>query len=472
MSYHNVKKALVIDDEASLRLLVRTVLCDEGWEVLEASCAEDGLDLLASLEPDKMPHVILLDMRMPGMDGLTALGILATRVPDIPVVLFTAYATVGQAVKAMKYGAFNYLTKPADNDELVAVLSKAYDFFRLRTENRELKSKAGPDKALESIIGQSLAMTRVKKFIEQAGPSEATVLVTGQSGTGKELVAEALHAVSLRASGPLVKINCAALPGHLLESELFGYMKGAFTGAVRDKPGRFQLASGGTLFLDEIGELPIELQAKLLRALQERMVEPLGGLKPVPVDVRIIAATNRDLAACVAEGTFREDLFFRLNVVEIHIPALKERMTDLPLLAAHLLERLCAKNNKTVRAVRPAFLEALSRYHWPGNVRELDNVLERALVLARSDALAVHDLPSYIRNPTTGDVPKKARQAVFSKEEGKASSPVQALDEAEKQVLVEALNTHKGHRQKTADALGISRRALQYKLKKYGLTNR
>ncbi|WP_461208428.1 sigma-54-dependent transcriptional regulator [Desulfocurvus sp. DL9XJH121] len=463
MAAEHRKRALVVDDEPALRLMVGAVLRDEGWEVLEAGSAEEALDML----PQAAPDVVLLDMRMPGMDGLEALGALRSKLPGAPVVMLTAYGTVGHAVDAMKRGAFDYLTKPADNEELVAVLGKAYEYSRLVAENEDLRRETGMTEESRRIVGQSPVMQRVLKLIEQAGPSEATVLITGESGTGKELVAAALHAASQRAKGPLIKVNCAALPANLLESELFGYVKGAFTGAVKDKPGRFQLASGGTLFLDEMGELPMNLQAKLLRALQEHTVEPLGGVGAVPVDVRILAATNRDLASEVAEGRFREDLYFRLNVLEIPIPPLRERMEDLPLLTTHLLRRLTRKNNKSIREVGPAFVDALSRYDWPGNVRELENALERALVLSRTDSLSPADLPPQVLDPRPV---MRSAPPVFRERPGADMPP--SLDEAEKQAIIDALALYGGHRQKTADALNISRRTLQYKLKKYGLTTR
>ena len=462
------RRALVVDDEPALRMMVGAVLRDEGWDVAEAPSAEDALDLLSGARPD----VILLDMRMPGMDGLEALGAIRAKSPGVPVVMLTAFGTVGSAVDAMKRGAFDYLTKPADNDELVAVLGKAYEYSRLVSENLELRREADMTPEVREIIGQSEGMQRVKRLIEQAGPSEATVLITGDSGTGKELVAAALHASSPRARGALVKVNCAALPGDLLESELFGYVKGAFTGAVKDKPGRFQLASGGTLFLDEIGELPLGLQAKLLRAIQERQVEPLGGVGAVPVDVRLLAATNRNLVAEVQAGRFREDLYFRLNVLEVPIPPLRERMDDLPLLTAHLLRKLARKNNKPVREVSPAFMDTLARYGWPGNVRELENALERALVLSRTDSLSALDLPPQVlalSGARAGQPPAPA-PGPFGAPQPPRAAP--SLDEAEKQAIIEALALYGGHRQRTADALDISRRTLQYKLRKYGLTTR
>jgi len=463
------QKLLVIDDEPGHRLMVRAVMEDAGWRVAEAGSAEDGLrQLRACTQPD-CPSVILLDMKMPGMDGMQALAAIHELYPGLPVVLLTAYGTVGSAVEAMKRGAFDYLTKPSDNEELKAVLHRACEFGRLVNENRELRRKVGQSDASSRMIGKSRALRQVRELAEQVGPAEATVLILGESGTGKELVAELVHAVSPRRDHPLIKVNCAALPGDLLESELFGYVKGAFTGAIKDKPGRFQLAHGGTLFLDEVGELPIGLQAKLLRALQERIVEPLGSVKPVATDVRILAATNRDLRAEVAKGTFREDLYFRLAVLEIPIPPLRERLDDLPELTAHLLDKLGTRNKKTVRAVSPAFLDVLSRYPWPGNVRELENVLERAVILARSDTLTPDLLPPHLGTPDSAACIAACRTSLDTTAN---AAPPASFEEAERQTILAALDANEGHRERTADALGISRRTLQYKLKRFGLAKR
>ncbi|KAF1076199.1 sigma-54 dependent transcriptional regulator [Halodesulfovibrio sp. MK-HDV] len=542
MSYN--KQLLVIDDEPALRMMVRAVVEDAGWSVAEASSGEAGIDHLASHNV----NVVLLDMRMTGIDGSETLAIIQEKYPNLPVIMLTAFGTVGSAVEAMKRGAFDYLSKPADNDELIAVLEKAYTHGRLLAENDNLRKKFIGNDPSEKIIGGCAAMQDMLELIRQVGPTEATVLVMGESGTGKELIAEALHERSNRAAFPMVKINCAALPGNLLESELFGYVRGAFTGAVKDKPGRFQLAKGGTIFLDEIGEMPIELQAKLLRALQERVVEPLGAVKPVEIDVRIIAATNRNLREAVAKGEFREDLYFRLNVLELISPPLRDRLDDLPLLVSRLLDKLGRKNRKSVRGVSPDFMQKLTTHAWPGNVRELENVLERALILSRSELLNVESLP-----PVFIDPPKVAptMQTQFVQQDGMASgqqnygqpnlnapsgaefsgqgaaqngfgqpeftptdfhrtdfssqggynnqaayngqqgyngqaeqmppqngngsrtiSRPKTLDDAERQALIEALNANGGHRERTADALGISRRTLQYKLRKYGLTKR
>ncbi|MEW5774625.1 MAG: sigma-54 dependent transcriptional regulator [Thermodesulfobacteriota bacterium] len=463
------RTVLVVDDEPALRLVARAVLGEAGWEVREAGSAEEALDLLGR-GLGREVNVVLLDMRMPGMDGLAALPLVRRAAPGAAVVMLTAYGAVGSAVEAMKQGAFDYLSKPADNEELAAVLGKAYEYTLLLKENRELRERLAGDGAASGFIGQSPAAQRVRDLIEQAGPSEATVLILGESGTGKELVAQGLHLASQRRDFPLVKVNCAALPGELLESELFGYVKGAFTGAAKDKPGRFQLAHGGTLFLDEVGDLPLSLQAKLLRAIQERVVEPLGSVRPAPTDVRLLAATNRDLAAEVAAGRFREDLFFRLNVLEVRIPPLRERAEDIPLLAAHLLARLAAKNRRPEPRISPRFLEALSRYPWPGNVRELENALERALILSRTDTLRPDDLPPQVADPALAALRPGGPASAVAAPPAAASPP--SLEEAERQALLAALDAHAGHRQKTADALGISRRTLQYKLKKFGLLGR
>ncbi|ADU63805.1 MAG: sigma-54 dependent transcriptional regulator [Pseudodesulfovibrio sp.] len=454
---------LVVDDEPGHRLMVRAVLEDDGWTVLEASSGERALTVLAeSAESGTVPDVALVDMKMPGMDGMQLLKELQMRRQGMPVVLLTAFGSVGSAVDAMKRGAFDYLTKPADNDELTVVLGKAFEYHKLVRENVRLKAEVGGDL---NFIGASPGVERVRDLIAQAGPSEATVLILGQSGTGKELVAEGLHRASNRASRPLIKVNCAALPDDLLESELFGYEKGAFTGAVKDKPGRFQLADGGTLFLDEIGEMPGALQAKLLRVLQEKTIEPLGSVRTIKVDTRIIAATNRDLKREVEAGRFREDLYYRLAVLEIRIPPLCERKEDLPLLVSFLMRKLGNKNNKIIRTVTPAFLDALSGYDWPGNVRELENVLERALILSRSDALGPDLLPPQVSG---------AREAAVDLGPGfsHAMTSPASLEEAEKLAILRALEENGNHRERTADALGISRRTLQYKLKKFGLTRR
>lgn len=496
-----MKTLLIIDDEPGHRLMVRAVLEDAGWQVFEAASGEEGVEFFAKNR--QFAQVALVDMKMPGIDGQATLTRLHELQPGLPVILLTAYGTVGKAVEAMRHGAFDYLTKPADNDELVLTLNRAYEYSRLQEENERLRTELAGGSALQPLVGASRSMRLIHDFIRQAGPSEATVLISGESGTGKELIADALHACSLRTGKPLIKVNCAALPAQLLESELFGYERGAFTGAVKDKPGRFQLASGGTLFLDEIGEVPLDLQAKLLRAIQNRVVEPLGSVRSVPVDVRILAATNKDLKQAVALRQFREDLFFRLNVLEVESPPLRERQDDLPLLVSHLIVRLSAKNRKEVRGVSPAFLQILAAYSWPGNIRELENVLERALILSRSDVLETDSLPPQVLDSVQAEERVQRTGKTGSSGPGLGASGQTAsgkgvlavgalrsladealsanlgvagmsetgtlLEEAERNALMQALHLHDGHREKTAEALGISRRTLQYKLKRFGL---
>ena len=451
----NKPNLLVVDDESGHRQMIRAVMQDEGYQIHEAENGQKCLDLLNKKPVD----IILLDMKMPVMNGIETLEEIKKWKHPPPVIMVTAFGSVGSAVEAMKAGAFDYLTKPADIEELKVVVKKAYDYRLLTRENTELKDKLSKLQKSAKIIGQSQAIRQVMELVEQVGPSEANVLILGDSGTGKELIANALHEASARKDGPLIKVNCAALPEDLLESELFGYYKGAFTGAVRDKPGRFQLAQKGTLFLDEIGELPLHLQAKILRALQERVVEPLGSVREEKVDVRLLAATNKDLGSEVNSGAFRQDLYFRLNVLEIRIPPLREHLEDLPLLVNHFIRVLGEKNRKQVRGVDRNFLEALGNYHWPGNVRELENVVERAIILSRSDILNVSDLPATIIGSSSGD--KENKPDNISKDD--------YLMEGEKEALVRALKDNKGHREKTAETLGISRRSLQYKLKKHGL---
>ncbi len=452
---NNKPKLLVVDDEPGQRQMIRAVMQDEGYQVLEAENGRKCLDLLKKKPAD----VILLDMKMPVLDGMGALEEIKKQKNPPPVIMVTAFGSVGSAVDAMKAGAFDYLTKPADIDELKVVVKKAYEYSLLNRENIHLKDKISRLQKSTSIIGQGPAMRQVMELVEQVAPTEANVLILGESGTGKELIARALHEASLRKDGPLVRVNCAALPHDLLESELFGYHKGAFTGAVRDKPGRFQLAEKGTLFLDEIGELPTHLQAKILRALQERVVEPLGSVREEKVDVRLLAATNKDLNLEVKSGAFRQDLYFRLNVLEINIPPLRDRLEDLPLLVNHFIRVLGEKNRKQVRGVDRSFLEALNSYHWPGNVRELENVVERAIILSRSDVLGSSDLPAGIVEP----------REIKTGESGQDHKD-DYLMEGEKEALIRALKDNMGHREKTAESLGISRRSLQYKLKKHGLT--
>ncbi|NJK87981.1 MAG: sigma-54-dependent Fis family transcriptional regulator [Myxococcales bacterium] len=369
------RTVLVVDDETNLRKVLSAHLRREGYEVLTAADGAEALELMDREAVD----VVLTDLRMPNVDGMVLLEELTRRYPGRPVVMLTAHGTVDTAVSAMKLGAFDYLTKPFDKDELHLVIAKAFASSQLAIQEPE-----GEPHGRFGLIGKSAGLEDVFRTIDKVAASPSTVLITGESGTGKELIASALHANSPRRGKPFIKINCAAIPRDLIESELFGYERGAFTGAVSSKPGRFELADEGTLFLDEIGEIPLEMQVKLLRALQESEFERVGGVATTRVDVRLIAATNVDLTAEVAAGRFREDLFYRLNVVPICLPPLRERRNDIPLLVEHFLAKYRARLQKDVHRVSSDAMERLSAYDWPGNVRELENVMERAVLLPRT----------------------------------------------------------------------------------------
>jgi len=452
------RSALVVDDEPGHRMLVRAVLEDAGWRVTDAPSGEAALALLDRAQP----HVALVDMKMPGMDGLTLMRELHARIPALPVVLLTAFGSVGTAVEAMKQGAFDYLTKPADNDELTAVLEKSYEYRRLLEENARLRSELQGG-ATEALVGASPSILRVRELIEQAGPSEATVLILGESGTGKELVARSLHRASPRAEGPLVTINCAALTESLLESELFGHERGAFTGAVERKRGLLEVADGGTLLLDEIGEFPLALQPKLLRALQERKFRRVGGTAEIESDVRIVAATNRDLPTMIAAGAFREDLYYRLNVVTLEVPPLRRRSEDIPLLALHFLLRFGNELGRRIRTIAPEVLAILQAHAWPGNVRELRNIIERGTLFCLSDTLRPEDLPEAL----SGRAIDSAATAL-----PELGRPLpELLDEMEERLIRLALVRARGVQAQAAELLGVSRSNLQYKLKKYGMTS-
>ena len=384
---------LVVDDDDANRTTLERMLSKEGFRVLQAASGEEALDIVRK----ERPAVILTDLKMPGMDGIELLRAAKEITPATEVVLMTAYGTVESAVGAMKEGAYDFVTKPFKRHVVLKTLRNAVDRHDLADENRRLRAKLSEvtrDASPGGIVGNSDAVRSLLDVVQQAASSSAAVLVEGESGTGKDLVANALHALSPRASRPLVKVNCAAIPETLIESELFGYEKGAFTGAVARKPGRFELADGGTIFLDEVGELPFTVQAKLLRVLQDGEIDRLGGTKSIRVDVRVVAATNANLPAMIAEKRFREDLYWRLNVIRIRVPALRERPEDIPLLAEHFLRRYADKNKKRVTGFTPEALAALVKHGWPGNVRELEHAIERAVVLTRSEVIAASELPA------------------------------------------------------------------------------
>ncbi|MGD9279612.1 MAG: sigma-54 dependent transcriptional regulator, partial [Desulfobacterales bacterium] len=378
---------LVVDDDSAHRTMLRTLIDGWGYAVSEA---DDGSTAIEKIKETAF-DLVLMDVRMVKISGLEALETIKALNPAIPVIIMTAYSSVETAVKALKQGAHDYLTKPLDFDKMRLTIDRAMEHTRLKEENRLLRETLGQQFDSQNIIGKSRAMLKLLETVSQVAPSEATVLISGDSGTGKELIAGAIHFNSLRKNGPFVKINCAAITETLLESELFGHEKGAFTGADRRKEGRFSQAHGGTLLLDEVSEMSLMMQVKLLRALQEREFNRVGGETTIQVDVRVIAATNKDLKDQINEGAFREDLYYRLNVVELKVPPLSERKEDIPLLARHFLETFAAKNRKEIKGFTPRAMDNLIRYDWPGNVRELMNAVERAVVLARSSYLDESD---------------------------------------------------------------------------------
>ena len=444
-------RVLVVDDEQNARDALKTLLTEEGFEVAEAADGEDALAKMHAFSPD----AILADVRMPRMDGMTLLKKARSEGSDSVFVMMTAFASIQAAVEAMREGAENYLTKPLDVNAVVVVLEKALEKRRLVRETQTLKERLRERYRFHNIVGDSPELQAVFDVIKRAAPSRATVLLLGESGTGKELVAQAIHEESPRASKPFVKVNCAALSESLLESELFGHEKGSFTGAVGRREGRFELADNGTLFLDEIGEISASLQVKLLRVLQQREFERVGGTSTLKIDVRLVAATNRDLAAEVKAGHFREDLFYRLNVVAVTLPPLRRRKGDIPSLVAHFIERFSKSYGKEIRGLAPGTLNALLAHDWPGNVRELENVIERAVVLAAGQHLTTDDLPPTLLGPRP-----RART------EG-SLIPGASLREIEREAILRTLEMVGGSTSRAAEVLGISVRKIQYRLKEY-----
>ncbi|MGB5920991.1 MAG: sigma-54 dependent transcriptional regulator, partial [Syntrophobacteria bacterium] len=402
---------------------------------------------------------ILMDVRMVEVSGLEALSEIKSYNPAIPIIIMTAYSSVETAVEALKKGAYDYLSKPLDFDELELAIGRAMDHTRLKEENRALKERLGVGFNTGDIIGHSRVMVELLETVALVAPTEATVLITGESGTGKELIASAMHLNSPRREKPFIQLNCAAITETLLESELFGHEKGAFTGADRRKEGRFRLANRGSIFLDEISEMSVAMQAKLLRVLQEKEIQRVGGEEVLRVDVRVIAATNRDLKAEIKDGRFREDLYYRLNVVALAVPALRERREDIPLLAQHFLDSFAEKNRKHIKGFTPQAMDRLVRYDWPGNVRELMNAVERGVILCRGDYVSEMDFPLSV-----SDVPVPEQEAV--REELLADLP---LEEVEKVTILQTLKSAGGNKSETARRLGITRRTLHKKLKKYGV---
>ncbi len=466
----HVPKVLIVDDEANLRKVLAATLKREGYEVATAG---DGDAAIAELE-ESGADVIVTDLVMPRRDGLSLLRhVLATH-PEIPVIVITAHGTIDSAVEALKLGAFDYITKPFDQEELRRAIAKA-----TRTHQLGAANVVSDEKGRAQMVGQSEAMRRILELIDRVADSPSTVLITGESGTGKELVAHRLHDLSSRRSRPLIKVNLAALPKELIESELFGYEKGAFTGAVSAKPGRFELADGGTLFLDEIGEIPAEIQVKLLRVLQEGELERLGGLRTLRVDVRLIAATHRDLEKEIQAGKFREDLYYRLHVVPIALPPLRERRSDIPLLVEHFREKYNRRLKRSVQSVDPRCLELMTSYPWPGNIRELENFMERLVLFANGPVVSETDLPPELQGraaasptppPGEGETPRAATIATLPPEGASLKDLVRFAAEAlERDLITKALAQTGGNVTQAADRLKISRKTLQTKMKDLGL---
>jgi two-component system response regulator HydG len=450
---------LIVDDEVEHGQSLRRVFEREGFTVHTASSGAQALELIRKEPVD----VVLVDLMMPGMSGQDVLRAARTLRPETDVVVMTAYGTIENAVAAMREGAYDFIQKPFKAALVLRVVERALERQALRAENvmlrRELAEIAPGNVRGRPIIGRSPAMLATLETVQQAAPSTATVLLIGESGTGKELVARAIHELSSRISGPLVAVNCAALPETILEAELFGYEKGAFTGATAKKEGRIERAQGGTLFLDEVGEMSPAVQAKLLRVLQEGEIDRLGGSGPVKVDFRLVAATNRDLEQAVREGRFREDLYYRLNVIAIHLPPLRERPEDIPLLADHFARRFGDKNKKPVSGFTDEAREAVLRYRWPGNVRELENVVERAVVLARSAVIGLNDLPGPIRSAQT-----EPREPI-RRERGSLVIPMGTrLDEVERVLIKETLKETRGDKSLAAQLLGIAPRTIYRRL--------
>ncbi len=441
---------LVVDDDRAHRTMLKTLLSGWGYVIFEADDGDTAIEKVREQGFD----LILMDVRMMRMSGIEALHEIKTINPAIPVIIMTAFSSVESAVQALKKGAYDYLTKPLDFDELQIIIERTMEHRHLREENRLLRENLGVRFDRQNIIGRSDAMERLMETVAQVAPSDATVLLTGESGTGKELIAGAIHFNSLRKEKPFVKINCAAITETLLESELFGHEKGSFTGAERRKEGKFRQADGGSIFLDEVSEMSLAMQVKLLRVLQEREIVRVGGEEVIKIDVRVIAATNRNLVEEIEKGNFREDLFYRMNVVSLNMPSLRERREDIPLLTQHFLTLFAEKNNKDIKGLTPQAMDGLLKYEWPGNIRELMNVIERAVVLSRAEYLDEDDVSLIIRR-------EPAAQQI-----NHGNMP---LEDVERNTVLETLEAAEGNKSEAARRLGITRRTLHKKLKKYGV---
>lgn len=454
-----MSKILVVDDESLMREFITESLLSQGYEVDDAEHGARALEFMVNEAYD----VILTDLKMPKITGIDVLKRAREKMPDAKVIIMTAYGTVENAVEAMKLGAFDYITKPFSVDEILMLVTRALEFTSLQMENRRLHSELEEVYGTRSIVGKSPSMKTIFEVIETVSQSRSTVLVTGESGTGKELVARAIHYTSPRREGPFVKLNCAALPSELMESELFGHEKGAFTGAIRKFQGRFERADGGTLLLDEISEMSPHLQAKLLRVLQEREFEPVGSTETIRVDVRIIATTNRDLTELIEKGDFREDLFYRLNVINLHIPPLRERKSDIHILAEYFLAMYNRENGKAIEGISDEVLDRWMRYEWPGNVRELENAVERAVVMCKGKLLESLDIAGLTDRSTAGFGQVWRQGGVDA-----GSAVSSTLADMERELIMKTLEAQNGNRTTTADILRISVRTLRNKLALYG----
>jgi two-component system response regulator AtoC len=453
-------KILIADDERNICKVLAATLRREGYEVVTAPDGEKAISLLSS----GTIQVVVTDLKMPKVDGLEVLQYVQKSFPQIPVIIITAHGTVDNAVAALKNGAFDYITKPFEKSDLIQIIAKAVKTESLSQKDLQpLPAEAGRYR----IIGQTQRMKDIYDIIEKVADTPSTVLITGESGTGKELIAAALHYHSRRHERAFIKINCAAIPRELMESELFGYDKGAFTGAVSSKPGRFELADSGTLFLDEIAEIPVEMQVKLMRALQESEFERVGGTATIRVDVRLVVATNRDLAKEVEEGRFRDDLFYRLNVVPIHLPPLRDRRDDIPLLVEHFIGKYNTRLTRSIKGISPDALNVILNYRWPGNIRELENVIERSIVFCEGDTITLKNLPETLQERPSTTTPTLA--PAMAEDSSMKDIVKQATDEIERSLIVKALAETRYNVTQAAKKLKISRKSLQNKMKEFGL---
>ncbi len=452
----NQYKILIIDDESSQVQALAGFLKKKGFEVEKANAGIDGIKIIEK----KTIDLAITDFKMPDIDGIEVLKRAKAINPEVDVIMMTAFGSIESAIEAMRAGAIDYLTKPIDLDQLEVVINKALEHKQLVSENRLLREQLADKFKFEQIISVSEAMEEAINLAGRAAPSKATVLITGESGTGKELIARAIHYTSPRKNESFVAVNCAALSENLLESELFGHEKGAFTGADRQRKGRFEIANWGTLFIDEVGEIPLTIQVKLLRVLQEQTFERIGGTESISVDVRIVAASNRNLEEMIQDGQFREDLYYRLNVVRINIPPLRKRKSDIPLLVDYFLKKYSEENNKPINGISKESMDLLMKYDYPGNVRELENIIEQAVVLSRGDLITSKDLPMTVQG---------MKQEFKKRDPFEEGTFIERVEAFEKEMINQALEETQGVQTRAAKILGITERHLRYKLNKYGM---